>query len=216
MNRNRVNTRRMKRYARQVTVVGAIGTVALLVTACGGVTTDNEPTLAPATSTSASSTASPITASSTALSTAVPTSTAPAAPTSSPPTQAAPPAHVVSEGSVCGPRGAVAVFADSSTAYCARLQYTDGAAWSRDPNLAPNPAAEEALRQLGPQIGDQCIGADIGRTAVDVNGAAIVCDNYRWQADVGQEPEHPWADAQAEWSECLEEFTQVECQEMLN
>ena len=107
------------------------------------------------------------------------------------------------------------MFADGSTAYCARLQYTDGAAWSRDPALAPNPAAEEAFRRAGPQIGDRCIGADIGRTGVDANGTAIVCDNYMWQQDVGQEPSHPWADDQVRWTECLEAFTPEECREQL-
>lgn len=109
----------------------------------------------------------------------------------------------------------MAVFPDGATAYCARLQYTDGAAWSRDPSLAPNPAAAPR-QQSGPQIGDQCIGADIGRTSVDANGNAIVCDNYAWVLDVGQEPSHPWVDDQVEWVECLETNSTEVCREMLN
>lgn len=125
-------------------------------------------------------------------------------------------AAAVGEGAACGPRGAVAAFADGATAYCARLQFTDGAAWSRNAGLAPNPAVEEAMRQSGPRVGEQCIGADIGRTAVDAAGVAIVCDNYQWRPDVGQEPSHPWVDDQIAWTECLEEFTATKCQEMLN
>lgn len=108
------------------------------------------------------------------------------------------------------------MFADGTTAYCARLQYTDGAAWSRDPNLAPNPGVTPVQQQVGPQTGDQCIGADIGRRAVDANGTAIVCDNYMWRQDVGQEPSHPWVDDQIKWTNCLEQFTDDECREMLN
>lgn len=78
------------------------------------------------------------------------------------------------------------------------------------------PAVPEMPEQSGPQIGDQCAGADIGRKNVDANGTAIVCDNYQWAADVGQVPRHPWADSQREWSECLEEHTTEECREMLN
>ena len=50
----------------------------------------------------------------------------------------------------------------------------------------------------GPAIGDACIGADIGRRAVDANGTAIVCDNYEWTVDNGQTPRHPWADDQTQ------------------
>ncbi|UVE96513.1 hypothetical protein [Dietzia sp. B32] len=129
---------------------------------------------------------------------------------------AAPAQAIVTEGAECGPRGAQAVFADGVTAYCARLQYTDGAAWSRDPQLAPNPAANEAMRQAGPQLGDSCIGADIGRRAVDASGVAILCDNYLWRQDVGQEARHPWVDEQVRWMECLEQSTEEECRNLLN
>ncbi|MGP5930766.1 hypothetical protein ACTXPV_12875 [Corynebacterium glyciniphilum] len=83
-----------------------------------------------------------------------------------------------------------------------------------------NPEAEtiqpEPLQVTGPQLGDQCIGADIGRTAVAADGTAIMCDNYVWQPNQGQTPSHPWVDGQREWAECLEGYTTEECREMLN
>ncbi|MDV8001525.1 hypothetical protein [Rhodococcus sp. IEGM 1408] len=204
----------MIRNPRSAKVFGALAAVAFLVSACGGPAAEDEPA-ATATATTHTSTSTSPSPSATTSPTA-PTSTAPPVATSALAAETTWAAAVVGEGAECGPRGAVAAFADGSTAYCARLQYTDGAAWSRDPNLAPNPSVEEAMRQAGPQIGDQCIGADIGRTAVDAYGNAILCDNYQWVLNVGQEPRHPWVEEQVKWTECLEEFTETECQEMLN
>ena len=46
-------------------------------------------------------------------------------------------------------------------------------------------------------VGDQCIGADIGRKDVAPNGQAIICDsNYRWEPDIGQTPSDPWVSGQ--------------------
>jgi hypothetical protein len=46
-------------------------------------------------------------------------------------------------------------------------------------------------------VGDECIGADIGRKDVAPNGQAIICDsNYRWEPYVGQTPNDPWVTAQ--------------------
>ena len=46
-------------------------------------------------------------------------------------------------------------------------------------------------------IGEQCIGADIGRKDVAPNGQAIICDsNYQWEPYVGQTPNDPWVSAQ--------------------
>lgn len=86
---------------------------------------------------------------------------------------------------------------------------------------APAPSSSAAPQApppqaAGPQIGDFCMGADIGRKGVDAAGTAIVCDNYEWRPDVGQRPSHPWVDDQVAFMECLEEFTQEECREMLN
>ncbi|MGC5247762.1 hypothetical protein ACPXB3_12645 [Gordonia sp. DT219] len=122
---------------------------------------------------------------------------------------------VVTEGALCASRGAVAVFADGAAAYCARLQGTDGGAWSRDPDLAPNPALSQAQTPSAPGLGDSCIGADIGRTATDANGTAIVCDNYQWVPNTGQTPRHPWADDQREWTDCLQTHSADECREIL-
>ncbi|HMT49249.1 hypothetical protein [Dietzia sp. UBA5065] len=190
----------------RATLAGVVAAVALVMAACGSPQTEEGPEPPGATTSSAASTA----ASSTV------TVTSGTSPTPPPPTQAAPAVETVTEGAECGPRGAVAAFADGATAYCARLQYTDGAAWSRDPNLAPNPAVEESVRLAGPQLGDGCIGADIGRTAVDADGNSILCDNYRWVLNVGQVPRHPWVEEQIKWTECLEEFTEEECRVMLN
>lgn len=200
----------MNGFVRRLKVAGTVATVMVLVTACGSSPTEEDPALPSQTATS--SVASTTTSAAETTSSSAATTTA----SSVPRTQTAPAVAVVIEGVECGPRGAVAAFADGAAAYCARLQYTDGAAWSRDPALAPNPAVEEGFRQAGPAIGDQCIGADIGRTAVDAYGNAIVCDNYRWVLNVGQEPRHPWVEDQIEWAECLEQFTQEECQEMHN
>ncbi|MBB1031461.1 hypothetical protein G6027_11290 [Dietzia sp. SLG310A2-38A2] len=184
--------------------------VVLLAAACGGSPTEEVPALP--TGTAIPSPVTPTTASAGATPSSAETTTA----HSEPYTQTSPAAAIVNEGVACGPRGALAAFADGATAFCARLQYTDGAAWSRDPSLAPNPIVEESLRRAGPDIGDQCIGADIGRTATDAHGNAIACDNYRWVLNVGQEPRHPWVDDQVKWMECLEQSTHEECQEALN
>jgi hypothetical protein len=49
----------------------------------------------------------------------------------------------------------------------------------------------------GHVVGDQCIGADIGRRDVAPNGQAIICDsNYHWEPYVGQAPNDPWVTAQ--------------------
>jgi len=46
-------------------------------------------------------------------------------------------------------------------------------------------------------VGEQCIGADIGRQDVAPNGQSIICDsNYRWEPYVGQAPSDPWVTAQ--------------------
>lgn len=46
-------------------------------------------------------------------------------------------------------------------------------------------------------VGEQCIGADIGRKDVAPNGQVIICDsNYRWGPYVGQTPNDPWVTAQ--------------------
>jgi hypothetical protein len=86
------------------------------------------------------------------------------------------------------------------------------------PPAAPEPAPEPEPAPVvtGPQLGDQCIGADIGRTAVTADGTAIMCDNYVWQLNQGQTPSHPWVDGQREWAECIENSTAEECREMLN
>lgn len=204
----------MNRNPRSSKAPGALAAVAFLVAACGGPTAEDEPAAVASAATPTSASASPSSFTTTSAPTL--TSSAPPVASSALPAETTWAAAVGGEGAECGPRGAVAVFADGSTAYCARLQYTDGAAWSRDPNLAPNPAAERSMRQAGPQIGDRCIGADIGRTAVDADGTSILCDNYQWAVNVGQEPRHPWVDEQVKWTECLEEFTETECQEMLN
>lgn len=212
----RVNTDHMRAISRRRKIVGALAAAFVVVAGCGA--TDGEaertPSVVPAATTSESPTTS---ASTTATSSTSPTSSSPPLSTTyTPAAPVSPTVAVVTEGAACGPRGAVAVFADGTTAYCARLQYTDGAAWSRNPELAPNPAVEEAMRQAGPQLGDQCIGADIGRRSVDANGTAILCDNYMWRQDVGQEPRHPWVEDQIRWTECLEQATEEECRELLN
>jgi hypothetical protein len=46
-------------------------------------------------------------------------------------------------------------------------------------------------------VGEDCIGADIGRQDVAPNGQPIICDSdYRWEPYVGQNPSDPWVDAQ--------------------
>lgn len=91
-------------------------------------------------------------------------------------------APTVTEGAECGPRGATAAFSDGATAYCARLQYTDGAAWSRDPDLAPNPAVDEHLRQRTPEVGYGCSPSQSGQSAIDLSGVEVICNGYIWEA----------------------------------
>ncbi len=67
-----------------------------------------------------------------------------------------------------------------------------------------------------PQLGDRCIGADIGRIAIDSHGNSIVCDNYIWRLNRGQTPRHPWADEQTQWAECTAQHTVEWCREHLN
>ena len=122
------------------------------------------------------------------------------------------PANVVAEGTECGPRGATAVLSDGSTAYCARLAGTDGAAWSRDPNLAPNPA----LADSSVYAGAPCHGYQTGSFAYDASGTQLVCNNYTWEQNVGQKPGTKWGDGQREWAECMETKTQDECREQVN
>lgn len=126
-----------------------------------------------------------------------------------------PTAAPVNEGAQCGPIGATAVFADGSTAYCSRLAGTDNTVWSSVQGVAPNPNLPQTTTS-GPSIGDQCIGADVGRTAVDANGNAIICTNYQWQLNTGQTPEHRWADDQRAWSDCIQTKTTEECRAELN
>ncbi|MEB3984317.1 hypothetical protein OQ968_24020 [Mycobacterium sp. 663a-19] len=46
-------------------------------------------------------------------------------------------------------------------------------------------------------VGEQCIGADIGKRDVAPNGQAIICDsNYQWMPYTGQKPNDPWVTAQ--------------------
>jgi uncharacterized membrane protein len=46
-------------------------------------------------------------------------------------------------------------------------------------------------------VGEQCVGADIGRKDVAPDGQAIICDsNYQWEPYVGQTPNDPWVTAQ--------------------
>lgn len=98
-----------------------------------------------------------------------------------------------------------------------------------EPDTAPAPDAGEvvgsteygqgsvaATAPTGPQLGDQCIGADIGRTSVGAGGTPIMCDNYVWQVDNGQTPSHPWVDGQIEWGNCIAEKTAEECRAELN
>ncbi len=81
---------------------------------------------------------------------------------------------------------------------------------------AEPPVEQPPVESTGPQLGDSCIGADIGLRAVDASGAAIMCDNYMWQLDQGQEPSHPWVDEQIAWSECIAVKTAEECRAELD
>ncbi len=67
-----------------------------------------------------------------------------------------------------------------------------------------------------PRLGDRCIGAEIGRRSVDAGGNRIVCDNYLWRLDRGQEPRHRWVDDQAAWADCIQHHSTAECRNLLN
>lgn len=67
-----------------------------------------------------------------------------------------------------------------------------------------------------PQLDDSCIGADIGRTATDTRGNRIICDNYRWELNRGQQPRHPWADDQQAWTDCIQHHSTADCRQRLN
>ena len=105
------------------------------------------------------------------------------------------------------------VSSSSSSPVTSSSEATATATATEDTSAAPASTTPVAT---GPQIGDQCIGADIGRTGVDAHGNAIICDNYAWVLNVGQTPSHPWVDGQREWSDCLESYTEDDCREMLN
>lgn len=46
-------------------------------------------------------------------------------------------------------------------------------------------------------VGEQCIGADIGRKDLTPSGQVIICDsNYRWEPYTGQTPTDPWVAGQ--------------------
>lgn len=85
----------------------------------------------------------------------------------------------VVEGDYCAPRDATAVFADGTTAYCARLQYSGATVWSRNPDLAPNPAMD-SLFDVRPDIGLACESDNVGGAATDPAGRHIVCNGAVW------------------------------------
>lgn len=59
------------------------------------------------------------------------------------------------------------------------------------------PPAATAEPKAEHVVGEQCIGADIGRRDVAPSGQAIVCDsNYQWMPYIGQQPNDPWVTAQ--------------------
>lgn len=78
------------------------------------------------------------------------------------------------------------------------------------------PTVETPAPPAGPVLGAPCIGADAGKTAVGPNGVAIMCDEYRWRENIGQDPRHSWADDQAKWNECRQTNTMEQCRKMLN
>ncbi|MUL68328.1 hypothetical protein BOO86_27925 [Mycobacterium sp. CBMA 234] len=46
-------------------------------------------------------------------------------------------------------------------------------------------------------VGEQCIGAEIGRKDLTPSGQVIICDgNYRWEPYAGQTPSDPWVAGQ--------------------
>ncbi|MFW0793260.1 hypothetical protein AAFP30_05565 [Gordonia sp. CPCC 205515] len=82
--------------------------------------------------------------------------------------------------------------------------------------LGVGPGAADASPTGGPQLGQRCIGADIGRTALDARGNSIICDNYRWRLNHGQRARHPWVDDQVEWAECTAKHSVEWCRQQLN
>ena len=63
--------------------------------------------------------------------------------------------------------------------------------------ISVTPSVAVAERMAEHVVGDQCIGADIGRKDVATNGQAIICDsNYHWEPFVGQTPNDPWVAGQ--------------------
>ncbi|WP_312776547.1 hypothetical protein [Corynebacterium variabile] len=87
---------------------------------------------------------------------------------------------------------------------------------SSDVSTGASTGASTGVVTGGPQLGDACIGANIGVRATASDGAGIICDNYSWQVDVGQSPTDPWVDGQIAWSECIAEKTVEECRAELN
>lgn len=195
----------LNHVAQSLRVVAVAGLALLVVPGCATATDRSsivEPSaLSPVSSATLTSVSVASSSATSSMSTSVASLTAPP-----------PVVPVVGEGAECGPRGATAQFSDGTTAYCSRLAGTDGAVWSRSPGVAPNPGVPTT--PAGPSPGDRCIGADIGRTATDAAGNSIVCDNYQWRLDTGQEPSHPWADEQREWAECLETYSAERCREI--
>ncbi|GAA3966264.1 hypothetical protein [Gordonia caeni] len=80
----------------------------------------------------------------------------------------------------------------------------------------PTQTVQPQAPPAGPVLGARCLGADAGKTAVDPNGVAIMCDEYRWRENIGQDPRHSWADDQAKWNECRQTNTMEQCRKMLN
>lgn len=127
------------------------------------------------------------------------------------------------ESTPSSPRKTVTVFASASTTPSSSVPATAAALPTTDETgttaVSPNPAPPQTqtpTTTAAPTIGQSCIGADIGRTATDPNGTAIVCDNYQWVPNTGQTPQHPWADDQREWTECIQTHTTDECREILD
>lgn len=129
------------------------------------------------------------------------------------------------ESTPSSPRKTVTVYASASTTRSSSVPATATAAAppttveTGTTAVAPNPAPPQTqtptTTNAAPIIGQSCIGADIGRTAIDPNGTAIVCDDYQWVPNTGQTPRHPWADDQREWTECIATHTTDECREIL-
>ena len=123
------------------------------------------------------------------------------------PTVTEPATTFVTEGVECGPRGSPSVSADGTQGDCARRAGTDGAVWSRNAALAPNPA----LAEPGVVAGAPCAGYQTGAFAYDASGTQLVCSEYVWQVNTGQRPHTEWGDGQREWAECTQTKTVEEC-----